>query len=341
MAAFSRKPLRRNGLVAHSAIRNSQFEIVMALFRYSFWDGRLGQLAVEFIRMTAAVSHHYNPQVYLRQFVNPKAKNELWEYNLKRCTSKRSSPKDSGCEDFYHSFLKGDGKQDNDSVEKSFHFVENNLKKLFDAIRQPQPLSPELWKVFFLFAAIQRSRNPKVLHSFQTGLGKMHELEVDIYKSQPDFRKKIQDAGLNPDKVKFDVKADRGNALLMLLSRYPNLAELFSRMEWSLLCAPQNKFFITSDDPVCCWSAKDKGFVGPSDKFCEITFPLSRRICAFGNWESALDERFEIPDKKVDAINIRTFRNAWHCVYAPVEDKRISEIIRQSGQHACQSSKAD
>ncbi len=35
-------------LVAHSAIRNSQFEIVMALFLYSFWDGRWGQMAFEF-----------------------------------------------------------------------------------------------------------------------------------------------------------------------------------------------------------------------------------------------------------------------------------------------------
>jgi hypothetical protein len=289
----------------------------------------------------SATSHHYNPQVYLRQFVNPKAKNELWEYDLEKCTSKRSSPKDSGCEDFYHSFLKGDGKQDNDSVEKSFNFVENNLKKLFDAIRQPQPLPPELWKVFFLFAAIQRSRNPKVLHSFQVSQGAMYERMFEIYRSQPEFRKKMQDSGLDPDKSKISVKADRGEAMLLLLSRYPELAELFCRMKWSFFCAPQNKFFITSDDPVCCWSAKDKDFVGLSEKFCEITFPLSRRICAFGNWESALNERVEIPDKKVDAINHRTFRNAWHCVYAPVEDKRISEIIRQSAQHACQSSKAD
>ncbi|HZL79670.1 MAG TPA: DUF4238 domain-containing protein [Candidatus Limnocylindrales bacterium] len=289
----------------------------------------------------SAISHHYNPQVYLKRFTNPKAKNELWEYNLKECTSKQSSPKDSGCEEFYHSFLQSDGKQDNDSVEKSFYFVENNLKKLFDAIRRPQSLSPELWKVFFLFAAIQRSRNPKVLHSLQTSLGKMYELEVDIYKTQPEFKKKIQEAGLDPEKAKFDVKADRGNALLMLLSRYPKLAELFCRMKWSFFCAPQNKFFITSDDPVCCWSAKDKNFVGPSDPFCEITFPLSRRICAFGNWESVLDERIEITDKKVDAINVRTFQNAWHCTYASVEDKRISEIIRQSRQHACQTSKAN
>lgn len=28
-----------SGLVTHSAIRNSQFEIVMALFLNSFWDG--------------------------------------------------------------------------------------------------------------------------------------------------------------------------------------------------------------------------------------------------------------------------------------------------------------
>jgi len=169
----------------------------------------------------------------------------------------------------------------------------------------------------------------------------MYERMFEIYRSQPEFRKKMQDSGIDPDRSKINVKADRGEAMLLLLSRYPELAKLFCRMKWNLLCAPHNNFFITSDDPVCCWSAKEVGFVGPGDEFCEITFPLSRRICAIGNWKCTLDERLEIPDKKVDAINRRTIWNAWRHVYAPVEDKQITEIFRQWKQHACQSSKAD
>ncbi len=289
----------------------------------------------------SAKSHHYNPQVYLRQFIKPRTKNELWEYDLTKCSAKQSTPKASGCEDFYHSFRQRDGKQDDDSVEKSFHFIENNLKKLFDAIRQPQSLSLELWEVFFLFASIQRARNPKVRHSLQTSLSRIYSRTFDVVRNRPEFVKTIRDAGFDPDKSKFDVRADPGAALLLLLSSYPKLAELLRHMKWSFLCAPQSKFFYTSDDPVCCWSAKDKDFIGPTDESCEITFPLSRRICAFGNWTCALNERFEIPDKKVDAINLRTIWNAWHFFYAPVEDKRIIEIIRRSGQHARQSSKCD
>jgi len=48
------------GLVAHSAIRNSQFEIVMALFWYSFWDGRFGQGAFEFLATDETrIEHRY------------------------------------------------------------------------------------------------------------------------------------------------------------------------------------------------------------------------------------------------------------------------------------------
>jgi hypothetical protein len=36
-------------LIPFSALRNSQFEIVMAVFRFSFWDGRLRQLAFGFL----------------------------------------------------------------------------------------------------------------------------------------------------------------------------------------------------------------------------------------------------------------------------------------------------
>jgi hypothetical protein len=142
-----------------------------------------------------------------------------------------------------------------------------------------------------LFAAIQRARNPKALHSFNESSTRLYKHEFEIMKTRPDFDQTLAKAGLDPDKFRetvFDIKADRGTSLLKLLSRYPNLEKLFSKMHWVFFCAPNSKHFFTSDDPVCCWVPPEKrgpfGTTGPADPNVEITFPLSRRICAFGQW---------------------------------------------------------
>jgi len=72
-------------------------------------------------------SHHYNPQVYLKQFVDPHRKKELWEYDLRTGAVKLSSPKKSGCEDYYHSIVGKDGARDDKAVEESFSVIENRL----------------------------------------------------------------------------------------------------------------------------------------------------------------------------------------------------------------------
>jgi len=90
-------------------------------------------------------SHHYNPQVYLRQFVNPASKKQLWEFDLRRGTVTLSSPKESGCEDFYHSFDRADGIRDHVSIEQSFHSIENKLPKFFETIRHKHPMSQDTW----------------------------------------------------------------------------------------------------------------------------------------------------------------------------------------------------
>ncbi len=294
-----------------------------------------------------AKSHHYNPQVYMRQFKKTGKKNELWQYDLTNGTANKSTPQESGCEDFYHSFICKDGKQDNESIEKSFHFIENRLPELFKAIRCRMSLSPELWRVFFLFAAIQHVRCPKALHSFNESLSRQYKYEFEIMKSRSDFDKTIINAGLDPQEfheTEFDVKADRGTSLLMLLSRYPNLEKLFSQMNWVFFCAPSGKYFFTSDAPVCSWSPPEKrgpfGVTGLADANVEITFPLSKSICAFGQRQSPpLTLYQELPDNKVHGINYRTVCNGWHFVYGPTEDVRIMEIVEakaESSQNTCQ-----
>ena len=273
----------------------------------------------------------------MRQFVNPASKKELWEYNLNAGTVKKSTPKESGCEDYYHSFETKDGVRDDATIEQTFNQIENRLPKLFEIVRNKNPVSTDAWATLFSFAALQRARSPKALYSFQKGLSEMYKRTYQIWKCSPDFAETVRKHGMNPDEVRaanFEVTADRGHTLLMLLSSFDkgNLARLLARMKWAFLIAPPDKYFFTSDDPVCCWARPDKrglfGAVGPANDFVEITIPLSRRVCAFGSWEKAPPKLYHLmPSEMIDDINFRTVVNGWRFIYGPREDNQILKMV--------------
>ena len=282
-------------------------------------------------------SHHYNPQVYLRQFVNPASKKALWEYDVQTGSVIESTPKDSGCEDYYHSFEEGGGVRDNDSIEQSFHIIENQLPKLFEVVRNQQAVTNDIWSNLFLFAALQRSRCPKALYSFRNGMSEAYAQIFEILKQSPDFDEEMSKRGLNPHEVRaeeFKITANKDATLLLLLSTFANgnLVRLFARMKWAFLIAPPGKYFFTSDDPVCCWAEPDKrqfGPIGPGHSDVEITFPLSRRVCAFAHWESVPPVLYyHLPSKNVDAVNYRTVMNGWRFVYGPIKDNLISDFVK-------------
>ena len=282
-------------------------------------------------------SHHYNPQVYLRRFVNPAAKNKLWEFDLRQGTARLSSPKNSGCEDYYHSFETVKGRDDA-SVEKSFSELENKLQKLFEVIRNKRPLSPEVWATLFLFAALQRARCPKMVNSLQNHLSEVYSYAFQIAKHSGGFDAAMKERGLDTELIRStepEITAARGLPVLMSLAANNGnrLAHTFARMGWGFLIAPPGMYFWTTDDPVCCWANREQnGFlrnaVGPANSNAEITFPLSRRVCAFGSWATPQTELYvAISPELVNTINLRNVSNGWRFAYGPTNVPEIRGLV--------------
>ena len=142
-------------------------------------------------------------------------------------------------------------------------------------------------------------------------------------------------------KRNFKIEADRGSTLLSMLSVYSegNLSNVLSKMEWTYLRAPPGTYFFTSDNPVCCWpprgtSGIQRG-IGPSHRDVEITFPLSRRVCAFGAWKRFWPEEYaSVSPKQVDVVNSRMVMKSWHFVYGPTRDVQILEWVKEHADTA-------
>jgi hypothetical protein len=298
-----------------------------------------------------AVSHHYNPQVYLKQFKDPKSKNLLWEYDLKKGTARESTPKLSGCEDYYNSVALKDGGHDDDTIEQSFFALENALAKFFDTVRcgsspgrvAQQTLCPELWDVFFAFAATQEARSPQLVSTIHNFLSDLHQFSFEIAKHSPSFQQALSKSGIDPEQVKIanvKVEAAKGSALLLSLEGIETAVQRFRQMGWTFFVAQPSKFFFTSERPVCLWLPPDERSVfgiGLANKDIQITFPLSRRVCAYGRWRKAKHLYEAVPNELVDAVNDRSIWNARHFVYGPALDNRILESVKAKAERGNQA----
>lgn len=131
---------------------------------------------------------------------------------------------------------------------------------------------------------------------------------------------------------KFEMQACQGSALLLLLQAVEDAARIFAAMKWSFLRAPADSFFYTSDKPVCCWLPAEKRSIfgaAITDRDIEITFPLSRKVCAFGCWESPYPQSYHSASPEiVDSFNQTTVMNGWRFVYGPANDLKVLRAVQ-------------
>jgi hypothetical protein len=147
----------------------------------------------------SSINHHFNPQVYLKRFTNPKVKNELWEYNLTSGSVEKSTPKDCGYEKYYNSVSLKDGGRDDETLETAFFPLENALPKIFKAIRNKQEMTNDLWSLFFTFVAIQDARSPSTVSVINDFLSQIYQADFEMMcKGSSKFQKEFTALGVDP-----------------------------------------------------------------------------------------------------------------------------------------------
>jgi hypothetical protein len=72
----------------------------------------------------------------------------LWEFDKTNGSVVESTPKKSGCEDYYHAFKKQDGILDTDSIESDLGRIETKTDWVYKAIRMERPLTEDEWRAY-------------------------------------------------------------------------------------------------------------------------------------------------------------------------------------------------
>ena len=121
---------------------------------------------------------------------------------------------------------------------------------------------------------------------------------------------------------------------LQALACHGRLVPLFYTMNWSILYAPEDSFFITSDNPLLQWVPPQYhhsfyGSGGFRSRHAEAIMTLSPHYCWVGHWREDMPRRFVTVNERVEFTNELIAVSAERFLYSHTEDKSILALAKQ------------
>jgi hypothetical protein len=171
-------------------------------------------------------------------------------------------------------------------------------------------------------------RVPAFINNFHDHLSEVMGHAFEITKHSPDFVRRAGELGISRESLaNYEATADRDFSLLICLQEMSTPIRLFSEMRWEFVQAPAPAYFVTGDNPVFpCAPGRERRSIYPpglADKDIEITFPLSRGVCAVATWHTSGSLYRPIDAKTVEVINSRTAGATKRYLYGPRRDAKL------------------
>ncbi len=296
--------------------------------------------------------HHYVPEWYQARFAREvEGKSLIYVYDKDAPTEgpRLQQPKNTGVEGLLYAFKDDAGQEI--SLEEDFAELENIVQPVIEQwIRPKHKPSDEEIGFMALFVGHMLGRSPRMIEmdaqfgdalsvAMMRDLAKRPEEQVKAFhelKAQGklpgiDSPEELQDF-LAAFEENFTIKFDRKYAMGQSIKIGHELVELLIDMNWCLLCAPSDAFFITSDCPVnmVFFSSDGKaGFGGGlSHPTAQVTFPLSPEVSILIDHRTN-QRRRRVKEKVVADLNRRQAAKAERFVYSHRDTGQIRRWVQE------------
>ena len=159
------------------------------------------------------------------------------------------------------------------------------------------------------------------MERFQEARGKISE----------EAKQKLRARMLDPSDYVIQISRE---STLKALESHGRLVPLFYSMEWSVLCAPDGAFFITSDNPLLQWVPPEHhhsfyGTGGFRNRHAEAILSLSPTHSLVGHWQVGMPKLFATTTERVEFTNELIAGAAERFLYSHVESKSVSDLAKQ------------
>lgn len=255
---------------------------------------------------------HYIPRFYLNHFIDtdtPVLQTPyVWIFDKKSERIKNKAPLNFAYRHGYNNIIDENGKISS-KVEEQFQVIEDKAARIIRKLLNLKYVSKIEREDLAVFIYTMRARIPYFKLIFK------EVVENEEYNKQ-----------LNDDHI--DVNQIESNLAMDSVIRTSFMGKLLLRMFWSVLIAPDNISFITSDNPVIVLDPnapmlQSIGFATSKDS--EIIFPLSPKVCLYGSWIKRKKILEYINKDYTEDINFEIFKYSFKYLYSSTKyiDKRI------------------
>lgn len=256
-------------------------------------------------------SHHYVPQFYLRQFSEYSGRKEINVFNIRRNEFFKKAPiKGQACRS---NFYGDDGK-----IENALSVMETQFSILCKKI-----LNGELVKI---------QGEDKFLIHYYIILSYLRTKKTadDTDRSAEDLIRFLayntSASGLIRDNID-TIKISLNNPASVALSQLKQISAMMWDLEIKVICNKTNRYFITSDSPVCLYNSylESKKYIrssrGLALKGTVLAFPISKDKLVYlydSDVYDYMEKKNEINDRShIDSFNKLQIINADETIFYP------------------------
>lgn len=291
--------------------------------------------------------HHYIPQFYLREFIDPSNLPYLWVYEKGCVEIKSVSAKDAGVEKDYHSFPNSDGQKDTESIENAFQKIEYATACVFERIKAQENLSEEERDTFATFLSLMLTRVPNYRKNVERVMGEllkhiamMDASNIDWLRGNIEMYEKVtgEPLGMSPEEFQKTILEEghgvSASPTFSLQMMSVNLSGVFLDKTWFYIKATDRVKFLTSDNPLFYHDPtrnRDSDWsVGLADENTEVTFPISRDLALVATRRKGVRPGYiPVSHQVVKDINRRTVISAQRFVYSSEKSEALNRLVQK------------
>lgn len=265
------------------------------------------------------IKQHTVPNTYLLGFAD--SRGFTWVYDRQTKKLRNQPTKDTTIKKDFYTFTKRDGTKLY-TMEKMFaDLIESKFKTIVNKLEKEEQLTPEEYGYLGAFATFQWLRTTASRRDFDHATEEFVKFWMRLNFRTPEDAQRSLDRyekgtgkklGVTPEQAikfthdDFKVKIPQEYHIKQMATAYADLYKEIFDLNWMILKARDNDYFITSDNPFWVQRRKAPPLVPQHLSLGEITLPLAPKMCLYMHGKGRAFGSMYINKKEVKAINCRT-----------------------------------